>query len=141
MFRPPHNMMKIFIYFNNKSIAISSFSSSSLVVSPVHPWLRMPLMLIASRSAVGPATRQLQVCQACKFAPCWTTFGYAPGEHCYFFVLLFFFGCKPGSPVASNATNVNCVTFGGGPCNVPVAAVAGLEVCTMFDNIWFCSWS
>ena len=45
------------------------------------------------------------------------------------------------SPAGSNATNVSCVTTGGGPCNVPVAAVAGLQVCTMLDNIWFCSWS
>ena len=60
-------------------IAFSSFSSSSLVVSPDHLWLRMPPMSIASRSAAGPATCQLQLWQACKFAPCWTTFGSAPG--------------------------------------------------------------
>ena len=133
-------MMEIFIYLNNKSMAISSFSSSSLVVSPDPPWLRMPPMLIASRSAVGPATRKLQLCQACNVAPCWTTFGYAPGEHCYFFLLLFFFGCKSGSPLASNATNVNRVTISGGPCNAQVAAVPGLQRCTMLDNIWLCSW-
>ena len=120
---------------------MSSFSSSSLVVSPDPPWLRMPPMLIASRSAVGPATRKLQLCQACNVAPCWTTFGYAPGEHCYFFLLLFFFGCKSESLLPSNATNVTCVTFNGGSCNAPVAAVLGLQVGTMLDNIWICFWS
>ena len=58
-----------------------------------------------------------------------------------FVLLFFFFGWMPDSPAASNATNVNCVTTGGGPCNVLVAAMAGLQVGTMVDNIWLCSWS
>ena len=76
-------MMKIFIYFNNKGVISSSSSSSCLVVwacpDPRPSQDRMPPTLLAQRLAMGPATCQLQLSQACKLAPCCITFGYAAG--------------------------------------------------------------